>query len=358
MMINKKFEYFGLVNRIKSPGVAKKIDNTVIAARSIGLNASGHCFPTNLGGVKSFLKSLAYSKSDFIMIRFSDLVSPVVFFIMMYLRLRGVKIIIDVPTPRVVGLKELDSAIDNNFYRIMRKSMSYMTGAWVFYPAHRVVQYASESEWFEFGVKYKTIKIGNGILISDKIPLVQSVWPADELKLIGVAQLASWHGYDRLIRALLEVNKKNLPYKISFTIVGDGAERPILETLVQELGLQEQVSFTGMLTGEDLDNIFSDKHIGVASLGLYRIGLDEASVLKTREYITRGLPVIGVGEDPDFQKDSPYRFLVANDDNIDDIVQLLINFHQESFLKPSVLREFALTKLSLKSKIHLVLSGL
>lgn len=357
-MENKKFEYFALVNRVKSPGVAKKIDNTVIAARNIGLNASGYCYPTNLSGAKSFFKELVRSRADFVMIRFSDLVSPFVFFIMMYLRLRGVKIIIDVPTPRVIGLKELDSAIENKFYRIMRKTMLCMTGAWVFYPAHRIVQYASESGWFEFGVKHKTIKIGNGILVDDKIPLVQSVWPADELKLIGVAQLANWHGYDRLIRALAEVNKKDLPYKVSFTIVGDGAERPVLEALVRELGLQEQVFFTGMLIGDELDAVFLDKHIGVASLGLYRIGLSEASVLKTREYIARGLPVIGVGEDPDFEVGSPYRFLVSNDDCIDGLVGFLESLNDESLLTSEVLREYALLKLSLESKIKFILSGL
>lgn len=357
-MINKRFEYFALVNRIKSPGVAKKIDNTVVAAKDIGLDASSYCFPTNLSGVKSFFKSLAFSKSDYIMIRFSDPVSPFVFLIMIYLRLRGVKIIIDVPTPRVVGLKELDSAIKNNFYRAIRKSMLYMSGAWVFYPAHRIVQYASESQWFEFGVKHKTIKIGNGILIDDNTPLIQSKWPTEELRLIGVAQLANWHGYDRLIRALSEVNKKDLPYKISFTIVGDGSERLALESLVQDLGLQEQVYFTGMLTGEELDDVFLDKHIGVSSLGLYRKNLSEASDLKTREYIARGLRVIGVGNDPDFEKESPYRLLIPNDDSIKYIVDLLEHFHQKSFLDPLVLRKFAVTKLSLKSKIELILSGL
>lgn len=357
-MINKKFEYFALVNREKSPGVAKKIDNTVIAAKSIGLDASGYCFPTNMGGVKSFFKLLACSNSDFIMIRFSDLVSPVIFFIIIYLRLRGTKIIIDVPTPRIIGLKELDAAIENNLYRVMRKLMLYMTGAWVFYPAHRIVQYASESTWFEFGVKHKTIKIGNGILIDDNTPLVQSIWPTNELKLIGVAQLANWHGYDRLIRALFEVNRKDLPYNISFTIVGDGSERPILEALVKELGLQKQVFFTGMLIGHELDAVFLDKHLGISSLGLYRKSLNEASDLKTREYIARGLPVLGVGDDPDFPKESSYRFLISNDDGIEDIVNFLQNCHHKSFSKPVVLREFAKTKLSLKSKIKLILSGL
>lgn len=358
MMINKKFEYFALVNRLDSPGVAKKVDNTVIAAKSLGLNASSHCFPTNLDGVKGFFKSLVCSKSDFIMIRFSDLVSPFVFFIMIYLRLRGVKIIIDIPTPRVVFLKEFDAAIEKSFYRFIRKSMLYMSGAWALYPAHRIIQYADDNKWFELGIKHKTIKIGNGILIADNTPLVQSVWPADELRLIGVAQLANWHGYDRLIRALFEANKKDLPYKITFTIVGDGAERPVLEALVRELGLQEQVLFTGMLIGDQLDAIFSDKHIGVSSLGLYRKKLSEASDLKTREYIARGLPVMGVGSDPDFQKGTPYRFLFTNDDNIEGIVQFLINCQQESFVEPHILRQFAATKLSLKSKVKLILGGL
>ena len=357
-MENKKFEYFALVNRVKSPGVAKKIDNTVIAARNIGLSANGYCYPKSLSGVNHFFKGLACSRADFIMIRYSDLVSPFVFFIMIYLRLRGVKIIIDVPTPRVVGLKEIDSAIEKKTYQIIRKIMLCMTGAWVFYPAHRIVQYASESGWFEFGVKHKTIKIGNGILIDETIPLVQAVWPADELKLIGVAQLANWHGYDRLIRALAEGNKKKLPYKVSFTIVGDGAERLVLEALVKELSLQEQVFFTGMLVGDELNAIFLDKHIGVASLGLYRKCLNEASDLKTREYIARGLSVIGVGNDPDFDEKSAYRFLVSNDDCISGLIEFLEGVANKALLTPEVLREYALLKLSLESKIKMILGGL
>lgn len=355
-MTAKSFNYFALVSREKSPGVAKKIDNTVIAASNIGLKAHGYCYPTSLNGVKSFFKALFKNKADFVMIRYSDLVSPIVFLLMIFLRLRGAKVIIDVPTPRVIGLQEIDTVVKNKFLCFLRKSLMICTGGWVFYPAHRIVQYANESWWFELGVKKKTLKIGNGILIDDQLPLVQSVWPAEELKLIGVAQLANWHGYDRLIRALAVINEQALPYKVSFTIVGDGHERPALETLVKQLGLEDQVIFTGMLTGKKLDEVFSDKHIGVASLGLYRIGLEEASVLKTREYIARGLPVIGVGEDPDFEKSSQYRFRVANDDNFLEIVKLLSAFSDLNFVETFKFREYAVFNLSLESKLKVILN--
>lgn len=292
------------------------------------------------------------------MIRFSDIVSPVLFFIMIYLRLKGVKIIIDVPTPRIIGLKELDLAVLNPFFCTFRKAMMCVMGAWVFYPANRIVQYANESWWFEWGLKEKTLKIGNGILIDDSIPLVKSTWPDDELRLIGVAQLANWHGYDRVIKALAEINKESLPYKLSFTIVGDGAERPALEALVKELDLNNQVFFTGMLNGEKLNQIFLDKHIGVASLGLYRKGLNEASDLKTREYVARGLSVIGVGSDPDFEVKSPYRFIVENDGSIYGLVNFLRDINTCTLLPPITLRKYALLKLSLDSKISRLINNL
>ena len=354
-MTAKIFNYFALVNREKSPGVAKKIDHTVIAAGNIGLHAHGDCYPTSFNGVMSFFKSLLRSEADFIMIRFSDLISPFVFFIIIYLRIKGSKIIIDVPTPRVIALKEIDSAVKNKFMRLLRKVLMICTGAWVFYPAHRVIQYANEGWWFEIGVKKKTIKIGNGILIEEKLPLVQSVWPSEELKLIGVAQLSNWHGYDRLIRALVIINEHQLPYKVSFTIVGDGHELTALKRLVKKLGLEDQVFFTGMLMGTELDNVFVDKHIGVASLALYRKGLNEASDLKTREYISRGLTVIGVGSDPDFENNSKYRILVSNEKSVDSIVKILCS-NDIHLSKANELRNFAFSNLSLEVKIKHILN--
>jgi len=351
----KSFSYYALVNRHKSPGVAKKIDNTVLAASHIGLDASCHLYPASRSGVFGFLLQLFKERSDVIMVRFSDLVFPLVFFIMLVQRLRGRIIIIDVPTPRVIGLKELDSAVRNPILRALRKTLTIISAAWVLYPAHKVIQYAEESAWFSFGVKNKTLKIGNGIFIDDETPLTQATWPSKELKLIGVAQLAKWHGFDRMLKSIELLNKKDLAYKVSFTIVGDGGELPYLKTLVRQFGLDRQVIFTGMLIGSELDKFFAQAHIGISSLGLYRKGLAEASDLKTREYMARGLPVIGVGTDPDFEKNSAFRFVVANDESIEGLADLMAGFAENKLPLPADVRRFAEGRLSLESKLSKIL---
>lgn len=351
----RSFSYYALVNRFNSPGVAKKIDDTVLAAGHIGLDASCNLYPTNRSGVFCFFLKLLKEDSDIIMIRFSDLVFPLVFFVMLIQRLRGRIIIIDVPTPRVVSLKEMDSAIKNPTLRVLRKMLTVVSAAWVLYPANKVIQYAEESAWFTLGVKNKTLKIGNGILIDDEITLTQAVWPNKELQLIGVAQLAKWHGFDRILKAIALLNKKNLTYRVAFTIVGDGGELGYLRALTRELGLGAQITFTGMLLGSDLDQFFTQAHIGISSLGLYRKGLTEASDLKTREYMARGLPVIGVGADPDFEKDSAFRFVVANDESIEELAELIASFADSKLPLPTDVRRFAEERLSLESKLSKIL---
>jgi len=354
-MKNKSFSYFALVNRERSPGVVKKIDHVVVAAGDIGFEARAILFDNNLKGVAHFCRALIQCNSNIVMIRYSDLVSPVLFLLLIRLRISGKKAIIDIPTPRCVALNEVDLTGANVVIRLLRKSLIYCTGPWVLYPAHRIVQYATESAWFELGLKHKTIKIGNGIKIDSSLPLIKSDRTSNDLKLIGVAQLANWHGYDRMIRALSKLNEKSLPCKITFTIVGDGNERPFLEALVTELGLHEQVFFTGMLTGDALNKVFSDKHVGVASLGLFRIGLFEASVLKTREYIARGLPVIAAGEDPDFDENSRYRYSITNNDDECSLVELLEILCNAKLPEPVMVRRYAEENLSLKAKLVKIL---
>lgn len=353
--------YFALVDVIKSPGVTHKIKNTVFAAKENGLIATENIYPTNFNGIAAFIKSLLISSDDVIVIRFSDLVFPIVFFVMLLLRLRGKKIVVDVPTPRVTGLKEMDSMIRSPLKLVLRKLISYASASWVLMPANLIIQYADEGRWFSMGLIKKTLKMGNGILLTDQIPLTKAVWPSKTLNLIAVAQLADWHGYDRMLYALSELKKHNLPCEIIFTIVGNGEALSFLKNLSGELGL-DNVRFTGRLTGISLDKEFDNAHIGVASLGLYRVGLKEAAVLKTREYLVRGLSVIGVGSDPDFvsKNSKKFRFNVPNNTEIDQIVDLLLKVISGEIIFPAPIacREFAEENLNLKVKIKLVLSRL
>ena len=357
----KTLGYFALVDERKSPGVIKKINNTVFAAEENGLIAFDRIYLTNLSGVTAFLRSLVMSNCDVIVIRFSDLVFPLVFFVMLVLRLRGKKVVVDVPTPRVTGLKEMDSMIRSPLKLALRKLISYASASWVLMPANLIIQYADEGRWFSIGLTKKTLKMGNGILLTDQIPLTKAVWPSKALNLIAVAQLADWHGYDRILYALSELKKHNLPCEITFTIVGNGEALSFLKNLSGELGL-DNVRFTGRLTGISLDKEFDNAHIGVASLGLYRVGLKESAVLKAREYLVRGLSVIGVGKDPDFvsKNSKKFRFNVPNNTEIDQIVDLLLKVISGEIIIPAPIacREFAEKNLNLKVKIKLLLSRL
>lgn len=354
-IVGKSLSYYALVNRNLAFGVAKKIDNTVLASSIIGVKSSSYFFDTNFKGVISFFSKLIVDKSDVIIIRFSDLVFPIVFFIMLYLRLRGRKIIIDVPTPRVVGLLEIDVLIKNPLLRFFRKVVSYVSSSWVLFPANLIVQYANESFWFRYGISKKMIKMGNGILVNQHCKLRCAVWPSTELKLVAVANVSDWHGYDRLLKALASFEDLGLPFKVCFDLIGDGDAIPHLKKLTQELGLNDRVNFLGSKTGSDLETILVNSHIGISSLGLYRKGLNEASDLKTREYMLHGLPVIGVGSDPDFSDSCDFRYTVTNDDGVDSIVALIKSFEFRRLNSADEIRAFAKSKLSLESKIERIL---
>ncbi|CAM3836217.1 MULTISPECIES: glycosyltransferase [Pseudoalteromonas] len=354
-----QFEYIAFVDAEKTPGVAKKIDSTVASAQKLGLNAKSTLLAPTMSGAWGFIKALLSTNTEVLFVRFSSLLFPFLFFPFLLARLRGTKIVVDVPTPRKSVLVELKTSEPRTLVRMFKQSISLLSASWVLMPANLIVQYAQESAWYLFGVKHKTLKIGNGINIPEDLPVALSSWQADDtLNLIAVAQLADWHGYDRLLKAIAELaNKPDAP-KVSLTIVGEGEAFEPLQKLAKSLKIDSQVEFTGFLSGARLDAQFNNAHIGIASLGLYRIGLDEASVLKAREYVARGLSVIGAANDPDFPADSDIRLMVSNSDSTNDITTLICELPTKTLMSPSELRKYAEENLSMESKLKRILDKL
>jgi hypothetical protein len=62
------------------------------------------------------------------------------------IELRGKKVIGDVPTPCIIGLKEIDSIIPSSIKRVFRKLISYAYACWVLIPANFIIQYAVEGK--------------------------------------------------------------------------------------------------------------------------------------------------------------------------------------------------------------------
>jgi len=159
------------------------------------------------------------------------------------------------------------------------------------------------------------LSLQNGVDVS-KIPVRSSkiLQKNVDLQILGVATLAKWHGYDRLIEGIrnyIDITGKD---NVVFHVVGDGAERPFLEERVKQLHLEKSVIFHGVKTGKELDELFDKCHIAVGSLGIHRKGLTQTSELKLREYCARGIPFICSSADADFPSDFPFQLKVPADE--------------------------------------------
>ncbi len=174
------------------------------------------------------------------------------------------------------------------------------------------------------------LTIGNGFMVQSVPVRGAPNYPGNDLHLLCVANISRWHGLDRLLRGLATYN--GTP-KVILHIAGDGAELPHLQQLTEELGFSDRVVFHGFTTGKPLDALFDQCHVAVGSLGIHRIGLKEASILKAREYCARGIPFIYGTADPDFPADFPYILHLPADESPIDIKQVLA-FAQEVCADP------------------------
>lgn len=350
----KRVDYFSLIDFEHSPGVAKKLTNTVEAIDKIGYSAKSYFFNLSIKGALQMLVAALSSKADIIFIRYSLILAPIFFFIMCYQRILGRKIIVDIPTPRCAVANEILNT--KKLFNFAKFILLLFSGPWVLWPASRVIQYSQESAWFSFGLQNKTQKMGNGVLVN-KIPLSKSTWDGEQpIEIVAVALLAYWHGYDRLLKALAKLEELH-PGKFNLTIVGDGEELASLKSLATDLKYN-RVSFTGMLDKLDLDAIYDKAHVGVSSLGLHRKGISEAADLKTREYTARGLMLLGSGVDIDFIDNPPFRLIVPSDESIEPIIRALEGISLESLVCKNEIRKFAYERLSMEVKAKEMLSGL
>jgi len=124
------------------------------------------------------------------------------------------------------------------------------------------------------------------------------------LNFIGVAQLATWHGYDRLIRSIYEYKKNKYEYHIKFYIIGNNLEgcneKEYLQKLVRELDLIDDVIFVPAKDSHQLNDYFNICDVAVDSLARHRSNNYYNCSLKSKEYCVRGVPFIKSHEDDSF----------------------------------------------------------
>lgn len=232
--------------------------------------------------------------------------------------------------------------LDTLFGTLFRKKIDGIIG---------VTDEITEHEVTRAGYPFKPhITIGNGLDVNNFPVRYQNNLSDNNLDLLCVANVSHWHGLDRVIKGLATYKGRIV---VRLHIVGEGKKIESLKELVIHHGVNHLVIFHGYLVGKKLDGMFDQCHVAVGSLGIHRLGIMQASVLKVREYIARGIPVIYSGIDKDFPNDYPYILRIKADESsidIDEVIDFAKRVYSDP-LHPIKMRDYALKALDWSIKL-------
>ncbi len=106
----------------------------------------------------------------------------------------------------------------------------------------------------------------------------------EPVRLVSCGRLHVKKGHQDVIRAVGELGKRGINAQL--TVLGEGPARPMLEALIQELGLRDHVILVGAVAEEDVRDSLATSHIFI--LGSH----DEAIGVATMEAMAMALPVV------------------------------------------------------------------
>ena len=109
------------------------------------------------------------------------------------------------------------------------------------------------------------------------------VGPRERNRIVFVGRVTLEKQIDVIIRALARLDPE---LDATFTVVGDGDQRKNLEKLVQELGVEDRVTFTGRVTDEELRRSLTEASVFVIA------SIAELQSIATMEAMASGLPII------------------------------------------------------------------
>ena len=186
----------------------------------------------------------------------------------------------------------------------------------------------------------QTIRISNGIDFDSVRMKNESHHPANELHLIGVAEIHRWHGFDRVFKGMADYYATPKEIKVYFHVVGyffSPVEEAEITEIIKTHHLQPYVILYGKKHGDELDEIFDQCDFGIGSLGRHRVGIEHIKTLKNREYAARGIPFVYSETDTDFDN-MPYVLKMPADESaikIEDVIK----FYQQLTITPQQIRD-------------------
>lgn len=176
---------------------------------------------------------------------------------------------------------------------------------------------------------------------------------SQDIRLLGLANLSFWHGYDRVIAGLAAYRDQNGSRRVTFDIVGAGPESDRLKQDARRLDLTDVVRFHGPLQGSALDDVVAQCHIAISSIGMHRLDTDTSN-LKSREFCARGLPFVIAYPDRDFGAEFPFAFHAPMTDaplDIGAVLSFYDDLRQTVSDYPQQMRKYAEARLTWEAKL-------
>ena len=283
---------------------------------------------------------------NFVYIRSNHNANPFTINMVRKMKNNGTKVVMEIPTYPYDSEYEAQGMTKQIFFdRIFRNCLAKHLDA--------IVTFSNYDQIFG----QRTIKISNGIDFNSVKMKNTTNDTSKELNLIGVAEIHEWHGFDRLVKGMVEYYSKPQNYIVRFHVVGYFFSTGIkneLKRMITENNLEEYVIIYGKKHGEELDQIFEKCDFGIGSLGRHRVGIDKIKTLKNREYAARGIPFVYSETDTDFDQ-KPYVLKVPADESPVNINRI-ISFYQSISVSPTEIRS-SILDLSWENQMKTVLNN-
>lgn len=209
-----------------------------------------------------------------------------------------------------------------------------------------------------FGVP--TIITTNGVNV-EEIRRVNGNFHAGHINMIAVAFMQRHHGYERIIEGLHQYYsvEKNPEYQVNLSLIGDGPEKAFYQKLVQKYQLEKYVHFYPTMSGRELDDLYDDSDIALASFGMYKIGYyGKAGILKSRECLAKGMLMLSGCEIDVLEDNYPYAQIFPNDKSIVDIARVVSFYRKVTEEEPEKekladkIRNYAFDKVSMRATMR------
>lgn len=180
-----------------------------------------------------------------------------------------------------------------------------------------------------------------------------------ECHMLALGNMRAYHGLDRIIYGLKKYNTSHSD-KAYLHIVGmdsDGSLASNLE-LAKTLGIEKYVIHEGFCTGEKLNQICDICDVAFCALAYYIKGGTVGNELKTREYMSRGIPFVISVPDDSLDDNARYIMHVSNDAEpirIEDIVKFAQSFSGDSHVV-NEMQQYALKNMTWIPELEKVLT--